>query len=408
LDITIVLAFIVLACCFSKGSFAETDVSFAGYIKSFAIVQAAFEADDLPEIFDDFHTLYQSQNTIRITADAFTGDSIAWQLHYELTPIFFSDKIESNPFGSSTVTGAGNSYRIGDINETLGNQSSRRLNYQNLDRFNAQFSMESGDLTIGRQVISLGSARIINPTDVFLPFKPTTLNQEYRTGIDMIRFQKPMGDLSELDMGIVLGEDAKSENSAAFMSYKNHWRSSDVATTVIRFAEQNLISIGIESSIGNMGTWFETAWVSGDESYNRTSLGVDYLLSTNVFGQIEYHYNGAGKSDPSQYSELADHIGYQKGGLFLLGRHYLMPSVSWTATPVLSLSLSSIINVDDSSAFINIAGAYFLGDELGLDFGAYLFEGDRLGFSPENQNLTINSEYGSNSNLLYVSFRYYF
>jgi len=409
LNTHIFLATVLLLSYFSNRSAAETDVSFAGYVKSFAIAQQAFEIDNLPGSIDDFHTLFQSQNTLRITADAFTGNTVAWQLHYEITPIFFSSTTDSNPFGSNTIESGGNSYRLSDINETLGNpSSSKQLTYQNLDRFNAQFNLESGDLTIGRQVISLGSARIINPTDVFFPFKPTTLNQEYRTGIDMIRFQKPMGNLSELDMGIVLGADAKPENSAAFLSYKNHWRSSDVATTFIHFAEYNLMSIGIESSVGNMGTWFETAWVSGDESYNRTSLGVDYSLSTNIFGQIEYHYNGAGKSDSSHYEDLADHIGYQKGGVFLLGRHYLMPSVSWTATPLLSLSLSSIINVDDSSAFINIVGAYSLGDDVGIDLGMYLFHGKKLEFAPETQNLIVNSEYGSNADLLYLSLRYYF
>lgn len=389
-------------------SFAETNFNFGGYVKSFAIAQSAIEVEGLPAEMDNFHSLYQSQNSLRLIADAFSGDNIAWQLHYEVTPISFSHAGDNNPFADTTFSSADNNYRLTDIKATFGNAASKRITYQNLDRLNARFNFESGDLTIGRQVISLGSARVINPTDVFLPFKVTTLNQEYRTGIDMIRFQKPMGDLGEIDMGIVLGEGAKTENSAVFIKGQSNWKGSDISVTAIRFAEQNLLGSGVESSIGDIGVWFETAWVFGDENYNRMSLGVDYSFSTNVFGQIEYHYNGAGEVDSERYGDLGEHVAYQKGGVFLLGKNYLMPSVSWTATPILTLAISSLINLDDASVFVNASGSYSLGDELGMDFGVYVFYGDKLAYQQAAPTVTIQSEYGSNSNLAYISLKYYF
>ena len=399
---------ILLATFIPTVSAAETTFNFGGYIKSFAIAQSAIEIEGLPTDIDDVDDLYQSQNSLRLMADAFTGENVAWQLHYEVTPIFFSRAASSNPFSNTTFSSANNNYRLTDIKPTIEDSMAKRVTYQNLDRLNARFNLESGDLTIGRQVISLGSARMINPTDVFLPFKVTTLNQEYRTGIDMVRFQKSMGELSEIDMGIVLGDDAKTENSAAFINGQSNWKGSDISVTAIRFAEQNLFGSGIESSIGDMGVWFETAWVFGDDSYNRTSVGVDYSFSTHVFGQIEYHYNGAGEADPKGYRDLQDHVAYQKGGVFLLGKNYLMPSLSWTATPILTLTVSSLLNLDDASAFVNASGSYSLGDELGMNFGLYLFYGDRLAYQPAPPVVTIQSEYGSNSNLAYISLNYFF
>lgn len=387
---------------------AETTFIFGGYIKSFAIAQSAIEIEDLPTDIDDVDDLHQSQNSLRLMADAFTGDNVAWQLHYEVTPIFFSRAASSNPFSNTTFSSSNNNYRLTDIKPTIDDSMAKRVTYQNLDRLNARFNLDAGDLTIGRQVISLGSARMINPIDVFLPFKVTTLNQEYRTGVDMVRFQKPMGELSEIDMGIVLGDDAKTENSAVFVNGQSNWKGSDISVTAIRFAEQNLLGGGIESSIGDMGVWFETAWVFGDDNYNRTSVGVDYSFSTHVFGQIEYHYNGAGDADPKGYRDLQDHVAYQKGGVFLLGKNYLMPSLSWTATPILTLTVSSLLNLDDSSAFVNASGSYSLGDELGMNFGLYLFYGDRLAYQPAPPAVTIQSEYGSNSNLAYISLNYFF
>ncbi|MEH6557979.1 MAG: hypothetical protein V7708_09305 [Oceanicoccus sp.] len=377
-------------------------------MKSFAIAQSAIEVEGLPAETDNFHSVYQSQNALRLMADAFSGENIAWQLHYEVTPIFFSHSVGGNPFSETTFSSVDNSYRFADINATLEDSTSKRVTYQNLDRLNARFNLESGDLTIGRQVISLGSARMINPTDVFLPFTVTTLNQEYRTGIDMIRFQKPMGDLGEFDMGVVLGDDAKTENSAVFFKGQSNWNGSDISMTAIRFAEQNLLGSGVESSIGDMGVWFETAWVFGDDNYNRTSLGADYSFSTNVFGQIEYHYNGAGETDPERYIGLEENVAYQKGGVFLLGTNYLMPSLSWTVTPILTLAISSLINLDDASAFVNVSGSYSLGDEFGMDIGVYVFSGDELAYQALPPAVLIRSEYGSNSNLAYISLKYYF
>jgi len=386
----------------------NTRFQFAGYVKSYATAQKELEIDQLPDLLDDSKKLYQSQNSVRLMLDAFTGDMFSWQLHYEASPVFYSSSTEDNPLADSTLATSANTYRLTDIKQTLGDPRDKSVVYQNLDRFNMRLSLASGDLTIGRQVISLGSARMINPTDVFLPFNITTLNTEYRTGIDMIRFQKPLGDLGELDLGLVLGEDAEKDNSAVFARAQTNWRGSDIAATLIRFAGQNLVGVGTESAIGNMGFWFESAYVWGDENYHRASIGVDYSFSTNVFGQVEYHHNGAGKSKASNYADLADHVGYQKGGIFLLGRDYLIPSVSWTASPLLNVSAAALFNLSDDSTFINLSGAYSLADEVGMDFGIYIFVGDNLAYTSTPPFLTIQSEYGSSSNLAYGSIKYYF
>ena len=109
-----------------------------------------------------------------------------------------------------TFNVVGDNYRLTDLDTNLLDNDNKNPLYQNLDRLNFQVQMDAGDLTIGRQAISFGSARIINPTDIFLPFDVRTFNTEYRNGVDALRFQRPWGDLGEIDIGIVLGKDAKS------------------------------------------------------------------------------------------------------------------------------------------------------------------------------------------------------
>ncbi|MEX2326580.1 MAG: hypothetical protein WD558_02515, partial [Pseudomonadales bacterium] len=218
----------------------------SGYLKSYAIARDRLE---VPQI--DADELYQSQNSVRLMWD-YLGDQIAFQFHYELGAVLSSKE----PFLPQPTSTSDNRWRLVDIDSTPNDNPQAQL-LQNLDRFNLQFNFESGDLTIGRQAITFGMARIINPTDVFLPFDVKTLNTEYRVGIDAIRFQRPLGQLGELDLGIIPGKDAGPDTSAAFLRLRNNSSGVDYQLTLARFVGESLAGVGIETSLGNFGFWLE-------------------------------------------------------------------------------------------------------------------------------------------------------
>ena len=398
----------LLLICFSQGLHADDDWSIRGYLKSFALAQDEFKLNDAPGGFDQGDPLYQSQNSIRVMFEYFLGDELAFEFHYEASPIYYSSPVVQSPLAGRTFTVVGNNYRLTDPSPTLGNVGDKSVVYQNLDRANLQINLRSGDLTIGRQAISFGSARIINPTDVFLPFDVKTLNQEYRIGVDAIRFQKPLSDLSELDVGVILGEDGDEENSAAFVQALTNLSGVDISGTLIRYSRQNLIGAGIQSSLGDFGFWLEGAYVRGDDNYTRVSTGLDYAFNDSVFGAIEYHFSEAGASSPEEYISLVDEIAFQKGGVFLLGRNYLIPVVSWVASPLLTVSTQALINLDDSSAFLSVTGEYSVSENLYTNLGVYVFFGEELDFSLTYPGFVIGSEYGGSPNLAYMSLKYYF
>jgi hypothetical protein len=398
----------LLTISFSQTIHADDDWSLRGYLKSFALAQDNLELRNAPPGLELGDRLYQSQNSLRLMFEYFHGDATAFELHYEVSPIFYSSPVGQNALADGTFTVADNSYRLTDPSPTLGSEQDKSVIYQNLDRFNFQVNLTSGDLTIGRQAISFGSARIINPTDVFLPFDVKTLNQEYRIGVDAIRFQKPLNDLSELDMGVILGLDGKSDNSALFLQALTNLSGRDVSATIMRFSQQNLIGAGVQSSLGDFGFWLEAAYVWGDEQYTRVSTGLDYAVSESIFAMIEYHFSEAGAASPDEYLSLADEIAFQKGGVFLLGQNYLIPVVSWVASPLLSVSTQALINLDDSSAFVSLSGEYSVSDNLYVNAGVYLFFGDRIEFSPALPGFAIGSEYGGSPDLAFASLKYYF
>jgi len=388
----------LLAICFLITLADGTTASeFSGYLKNYSVIQ-----DEIDNDLFQFDRLYRMQNSGRFMFDAFKGNQV-WQLHYEVG----LDSNSQLQQVSNALTPARQTYRLTDIPDTIGPDDRKNIAPQNLDRINVQFQLAAGDLTIGRQAITFGSARIINPTDVFLPFDVRTLNTEYRIGIDAIRFQKPIGQLSEFDLGIVLGEDGKPENSAAFLQLLTHVSASDLQFTMMRFSEQNLAGAGIQSALGDFGFWFEAAYVSGEDDYTRASIGLDYAFSPTVFAMVEYHYNGAGSSDPADYISQQFDVAYRAGGVFLLGRDYLIPFISWQISALLSASMQSIVNLNDNSFFLNTNLDYGLSDNLYLGLGYYHFSGDDfiIGSTglPE-----LGSEYGSSPDSIFVSLRYYF
>lgn len=376
-------------------------VNISGYIKSYNIWQQAI---DIPQIQSD--SLIQSQNSIRLNVEGFgqtLGFDSVWQLHYEASPVLSSSAVTLD----NTFTNIDGAYRLTDIRPTIGAETPKRRIQQNLDRFNLQFNFDSADLTIGRQAISFGAARFVNPTDVFLPFDVRTFNTEYRIGIDAIRYQKPFGQLGEIDLGIIVGPGGKPESSALFGQFKTNLSGHDIHATLIRFAEQNLIGFGAQSALWNFGTWFEAASVTGVQDYWRVSLGFDYSLSESTLASVEYHYNGAGSDDPATYLNQFNQVPYTLGGVFLLGENYLIPAVSIQISPLLTLGVQGVFNLDDRSTYTSANINYNIREDLYLGLGIYHFSGEKFSQSPLGVP-TLNSEYGSNPDNIYMSVNYYF
>ena len=147
--------------------------------------------------------------------------------------------------------------------------------------------------------------------------------------------------------------------------------------------------------------------VTGDEDFVRASLGLDYAFTEFTFGQVEYHYNGAGSDDPDDYISIANSHPYQRGGVFLFGEQYLIPTLSVQLSPLWVVNAVAILNLSDDSSFISLSAAHNVAENFYMDYGIYLFSGDDLDISPLGAPM-LGSEYGSNPDMFYTSLRYYF
>lgn len=330
-----------------------------------------------------------------------------WEFSYELIPHF---REEGAGMRAGVLAGTGSpQYRIVDLEDELYPSDAVRGDSfvigQNLDRAFVAISAPSVDIYIGRQPVAMGSARAVNPTDVIAPFAYETLEREERAGVDALRARVPAGSMGEVDMALVAGKDLKAEESAAFVRSRFHALDTDMTVTVMSFRENMLIGLDMARSIGGAGVWLEAAHTfphnGRDEDYLRVSLGADYSFTDASYAYIEYHFNGAGSSEPENYLEGLGTTAYTEGAVYLLGRHYLAPALTYQLTPLAVFSARALVNLKDGSALAMPGIEYSLAEDLYLSAGAVLALGEKPSTVPE-------SEFGLYPDAYYAAVSLYF
>ncbi|MBL6989516.1 MAG: hypothetical protein ISR65_07045 [Bacteriovoracaceae bacterium] len=287
------------------------------------------------------------------------------------------------------------SYRLLDIKTHIFHQNLSTKDIldglQNLDRLVVNYSHELFELQVGRMPISFGSARVINPTDIFVPDLLTAIDTEERQGVDGIRLKKPWGQMGEIDLGFVFGEKFKSSSSAAFINLRYSLWENDLSAMAMRFNQNMLWGLDIAGSLFRAGYWIEMAYVDAKQStnYYRLSIGSEYLFFGALTTFIEYHYSSL-------------------GGVFLLGKHYLTPGINYQLSPLVTLMASSTINLTDVSALINLKFEWNFSEDCYLDAGTFIAVGEGTPGPADFSNYQVKSEFGHFPTTIYTSMRVYF
>lgn len=401
---------------------SASDLSINGYTKNF------FVAYDAPTIesslpLPDEQLIGQVTNRLRLNLSYRLNDRLSVNLSYNLLPRVQDPSLFETP---PSFAGTGfPSYRLADLDSRLYPDEEDDAGsfgiYQNLDRFSLTLRTPMVDIFLGRQAIAWGSGHAVNPTDVLTPFTFDELDTEDRLGVDAIRFRVPTGQLEEIDVGYVFGDDFDFDESAFFLRGTFRAFQTDISPVLIGFHENLLIGTDLSRAIGGASAWLEAAYVfldalddqhdGGAGDYFRFSIGGDYALTGEFYGFIEYHYSGAGAGDPDEYFIHLSDPAFTDGAVYLLGRHYLIPGFSYQIAPLLSLSGQFLTNLEEPSLLLAPYFEYNIAEDIYLAGGAFLGlgEGPRGDIDePSSGILRLRSEFGSYSDLYYTSFRIYF
>ncbi|MGD8394772.1 MAG: hypothetical protein PVF43_04780 [Candidatus Eiseniibacteriota bacterium] len=407
-----------------------------GYVKTFAVLYDP-AGDDVAAEPAAPGTVWALNHRARGILDLDLAPALDLHVAYDL-----SLRLQDRGLAALSVVPAAQAappvYRVADLESILwsdrAGDDDRVLVLQNLDRLSGTLHLDRLDLVVGRQAIAWGSSKVIQPTDIVAPFFPNEIDTEDRAGVDAVRARIPLGALSELDLGYVAGDALEWDASAAFARTRLYVHSTDLTLLAMAFRRNVLLGVDATRAVGGAGVWIEAAQVLvdadqasaaagllgvDDDDYLRVTAGADYNLASGLYGFAEYHWNGAGATDPADYLGRLLTTAVRDGAVYQLGRHYVVPGTLWQVSALNTLSAQALFNLTDGSVLVVPQLEHSAGENLYLSVGAFVGFGTAPGTMPVPGSLgsvfgdgasvpRFRSEYGAYPDSYYAFVRYYF
>jgi len=396
-----ILSFLLLI---SNLSFAQID----GYLKSFTIL------NDYSHYPFSFSTQSNSTQKFRIN----------YQKKYSHFYLSISYELSHNIILSSSNSSSLRSFqqiptslRILDIKPNTQISDSNTLFVHNIDRLSVNYYHKYFEINLGRQVISFGSSKFLNPIDLFTPLNFQDLDRENRAGVDALRFKIPFGRLNEIDSGFIFGKDNDKVLVNYFIKPRVNFLGTDFQIILAYRNKNYLLGFDLAGSLGLFGFWIEVGFDLYDtqidfskEKSIRLNSGVDISFLSNFYLIFEYHYNSLGDLKAENYLILFSKTSYQNSKTSYLNKHYLSMSLNFQATPLIGLSLFSLNNIVDFSGMISLSLNWEIEQNTSLTLGTFINYGEVNNYAnvSEISKKTLKSEFGISPKIIYLNFKIYF
>jgi hypothetical protein len=411
----------------------QIDMHWGGRLK--AIGSAAFARDDT--IYDAVGTgtYLNLESDLRLNNEIFFSDWGYFQTQYEA--IFDGGeqykkvqelrKIFPDFEGSTLFFGAplNDNGRFMDLTHTI-KDSDRYILAHRLDRLNLTLKPGWGLFRIGRQAITWGNGLIFNPMDLFNPFPPGDIQRDYKVGDDMVLAQLRLPKSADFQALYVVRRNPDThhlEEDQNSLAGRLHFAVATTEFDMMATRHYDDYVVGLGSS----GIWGGAAWRldatatflsdgKGENTKNYLSgvANIDYAWTwwgKNLYGLLEYYYNGLGESDyPGALSNPAITKRLNRGELFVLGKNYMSAEIQVELHPLFTVFLTSINNVQDPSGILQPRAVWNITQNLDLIMGANIFWGDNGEPGSEFGGFIIPATniHSRSPNSAYLWFNYYF
>jgi len=383
---------------FEKG---ETSLDLGGYIRS--LTQLYDPGYDIPDVQDREAGIHAE--VVRLKWNLRLGESVRLEIHNRLQAQITSSESGLNGsavgFGVSVLPG-----RRWDLSSVFVDKERLRV-WHDIDRLSLTWYTGFADITAGRQAITWGISNVYPVADLWAQFSPFELDTEEKPGVDAVRLLKyPSGNL-ELDA--VIADRGSSRNFSAGLRASLSLPWADLYAGGGKFWREAIGLIGISAPMGSYKLRAEGALPYDldveDFRLPRVTAGVDWLGGS-IMLSAEYNFNGIGATKAEDYLSVLEDPRYGQGETYFLGRHNLGALASWTpGNDRLSLTLSSLMNLQDPSAAFVPNLTYDFGQNTRLSAGALLSFGDIPTFDPDPQ---LSSEFGTYGDFVFTMLSVYF
>lgn len=338
--------------------------------------------------------------------------------------------------GAVPITGSqGASRRLADFDRVLVDRGEFLLQ-QNLDLLAVKVVLPKGELVVGRQVLSWGTGRFWNPTDLLSPFAPTDVDREVRHGVDAIRFSMPLGKAALLDVLYLPQKNAWAQGGV--VRAQANVRRFDLSLSAAKYVSDIVLGTDVAGDVGPLGVHAEVAYtlalenlgttvpVEVGERFVRGVAGVEWRPAEKWVVGAEYYFNGFGARAAGDYAPKLRSGRVTRGEVFGAGRHYLGLTTAWQASDLLSAQALVIANLTDPSALVVPVLEHWARQRVIVRVGGYLPLGSapdpgplrRLtvadvlarteAFTRATSSLGLRSEYGSSPAGVFAQLGVYF
>lgn len=268
-------------------------------------------------------------------------------------------------------------------------------------------SGRQGQITLGRQAVGMGRGVFFAASDLFVPFSPTEVDQEWRRGIDAFRAEFPLADT--VSAGLVAAFGRAWRESAVIGRIRGYDPATggDLAVMAGKRARDGMVGAAGSFRAGEASAHFDAAaFVLPESGEFQEFAGMDRCVlkavagfSHKIFGgkgpliTAEYHYSGFGVERSEDLSELPEDSDFifrlARGDFQIVGRHAAALQSHWEISDFWSASLAVIAGPADGSGLLMPSFSWNFSDSITL-----LFSGIAP-FGAGSESGTLRSEYGA-------------
>ena len=402
--------------------FKTIQTNWSGQIK----LQGSFSWQDKDSIYtavDKSNTSCDADVDFRLKNTTYFTDHIYSIIHYENVikggemqrkqhklKRFYADSSTGAgvfPFFSMGNNTINDDRRFFNLTKIIQNTQNHTI-YHRLDRLSLTFNPHWAMIRIGRQAVTWGNGLIFNPMDLFNPFAPTDIDRDYKIGDDMVYTEIPLKSFGNLQFLYVPGRnDSNGHITYSSSSAAGKFHASYGTTEFDIMAAHHFNDF--LTGFGSTGYFMDAAWrvdatvtfTDRDKNFISLVANMDYSwvwFNKNIYGFVEFYFNGAGQNDIS--TALSDPVLIQRllrGDIFFPGRRYLALGTQVEMNPLVNFYFTMINNIYDYSGILQprilwditgnlqftLGGNFYFGGKE-TEFGGFAIQNTDFIYSPLN------------------------
>ena len=276
-------------------------------------------------------------------------------------------------------TPTGDGRRLFDLAWELGG-SGKSTFLQRFDRLAVEYRSQHWAVGVGRQAVTWGGGLVFQPMDLFNPFAPTAVDQDYKAGDDMLRVERLFPNGSDLQLLAVARRDgngdARADASSLAVKYRANVGENEVELMASQHYGGQAYGVGLRIPAGGALVRSDVVWAVEDGALTLSGVvNADYSFVVagtivHVFG--EYYHNGFGVARlPADLRQLPSPLTARvaRGELFNLMRNYLAFGTSFRWHFLVNQSVVAIANLHDSSFAVQTSLTFDASDASRLQAG---------------------------------------